>query len=206
MKIPKMFDPRYWIRVWQSGAFDRANGTDTRFSRKSDEKQTVASHLGDSFGHTTIKDVELLERALASCPLPIEDCTFVDIGCGKGRPLLEALLFPFRMVWGVEIAPDLARIAQSNIDTLKRRRRIPTPATVICGDAALCDLPAGNLVVLLNQPFGEATTRIVAQRLWAHDGAVALLYVKPTFAGAVDAIFPSCEWPANSGARGWLRK
>src|ERR1700754_2580229 len=42
--------------------------------------------------------------------------TFVDLGSGKGRALLLASRFPFRRIVGVEIAPELSRVAAANIE------------------------------------------------------------------------------------------
>ena len=41
--------------------------------------------------------------------------TFVDVGSGKGRALLLASDYPFREIIGVELSPDLDRVARSNI-------------------------------------------------------------------------------------------
>ncbi len=40
---------------------------------------------------------------------------FVDVGSGKGRALLLASDYPFRKIIGVELSPELDRIARANI-------------------------------------------------------------------------------------------
>ena len=46
---------------------------------------------------------------------PIERTVFLDIGAGKGRALLLASRHPFLRAEGIELNPDLARIAQANL-------------------------------------------------------------------------------------------
>ncbi len=41
--------------------------------------------------------------------------SFVDVGSGKGRALLLALDYPFREIIGVELSPELDRVARANI-------------------------------------------------------------------------------------------
>src|SRR5271168_5236996 len=40
---------------------------------------------------------------------------FVDVGSGKGRALLLASDYPFREIIGVELSPQLDRVARANI-------------------------------------------------------------------------------------------
>ena len=40
---------------------------------------------------------------------------FVDVGSGKGRALLLASDYPFREIIGVELSPELDRVARANI-------------------------------------------------------------------------------------------
>lgn len=201
----KSLDPRFWLRVWRSGEFDRVNGTDTRFSRKIEERATLGSLNSDNRGHTTIKHTEFLVAALKSCPLPIEECTFVDIGCGKGRPLLEALQLPFRAVWGLELSQELTDIARRNIEIFKSRHRMAIPAAVECGDILNARLPEGKLVVFLNNPFGAATMQVLARRLAARNEPLVVLYLKPEHAEVLDQFLPATEWPGTMLAKGWMK-
>ena len=41
--------------------------------------------------------------------------SFVDVGSGKGRALLLASDYPFREIIGVELSPELDRVARANI-------------------------------------------------------------------------------------------
>jgi predicted RNA methylase len=205
MNIRKAIDPRHWLHVYRTGAFDRTYGTDTRFRLKSEEKTKVSSINQDNFGHTSIKDVDALRYAIATCPINIERATFVDIGCGKGRPVLEALDYPFVGVTGIELDPQIAAVARRNIEIYKQRKNISKPASIVCQDAASANLPGGNLFVFLNQPFGEVTTEQLARRLVSHSGDLAICYIKPTFAHVFDRFFDRSGWPNSKNVKGWTR-
>lgn len=89
----------------------------------------------------------------------LKSYAFVDLGCGKGRPLFVASEFPFRALIGVELTPALVRIARHNAARLLRRfpERIE-PHIVVC-DAGSYFPPPGNLVIFLYNSFPEQVVR-----------------------------------------------
>jgi len=95
----------------------------------------------------------------------LEQSTFLDLGCGKGRILAVATEFPFRHIVGVELAPSLAPIARSNAAIMRERFPERTPITVIEGDAVETPLPEGPLVVYFYQPFYRALMKKVLANL-----------------------------------------
>ena len=108
---------------------------------------------------------------------------FVDLGCGKGRALLIAAQAGFSRVTGVEFAPELARIARSNLAKMAIRN-----ATVIDGDAAQFSFPDGPLVVYAFNPFGPQVMAQVIENLRRHaDGDLYLIYSEPKHAHLMDA-------------------
>src|SRR4051794_20497061 len=54
-------------------------------------------------------------ETLNGTPYTPSDYTFIDLGCGKGRPLMLASETPFARILGVELNPDLAAAAQRNL-------------------------------------------------------------------------------------------
>lgn len=80
---------------------------------------------------------------------------FIDIGAGKGRALLEAAVhYDFGRVIGLELSPDLARVARTNIaatPTLRCR-----DVEIVVGDATQYNLPDDVTVVFLYNPFRGA--------------------------------------------------
>ena len=88
-------------------------------------------------------------------PFPIEKTVFLDIGAGKGRALLLASQFPFLRVEGVELNPDLARIANANISLWNNdlQANALSPLTLHHADATTHPLPLEPTLAFLFHPF-----------------------------------------------------
>ena len=148
--------------------FDRALGTDT-------SGFVASSDLPSSPFDATRKHVyagsqpSIIRTALAALP-PLNSFAFVDLGCGKGRPLLVATEFPFREIIGVELSPTLATEARKNAAILQARFPDRLPIRIETGDASTFTYPAGNLVVFLYNPFGE---EIIAKVVAGIEAALA---------------------------------
>src|SRR5262249_30130732 len=91
--------------------------------------------------------------------------TFIDIGSGKGRVLLMAAHYPFRRIVGVELLPELHRVAQENIGKLKSDSQRYFSVESICGDACEFVFPPGPLVVYLFNPLPEARLKQLIDNL-----------------------------------------
>jgi SAM-dependent methyltransferase len=88
--------------------------------------------------------------------------TFVDVGSGKGRALLLASDYAFREIIGVELSPELDRVARSNI--ARYAGAAETRVSSLQGDAADFRWPAGPLVIYMWNAF----TRPVMERVFAN--------------------------------------
>lgn len=91
-----------------------------------------------------------LVQAIEALPLRPEEFNFVDLGCGKGRALLVAAQFPFRNILGVELDPELCRIARANIAL---KPEWSARIFVHQQDAATFLFPEGPLLLFLYHPF-----------------------------------------------------
>lgn len=122
----------------------------------------------------------------------MEEYSFVDLGCGKGRALLMASQWPFREVLGVELNPGLARVAESNARVWAAAGLERSPVRVLCGDATEVDLPDGPLLVFVYNAFSEPVIRLIAERLReraANGGdAVDLIYQNAEFGGVLQQL------------------
>jgi SAM-dependent methyltransferase len=97
--------------------------------------------------------------------LDFQDFTFVDIGSGKGRALLLASDYPFRQIIGVELSPELDRIARANIARYTHSSGgclAGSSITCLHGDATEFAWPAGPLIVYMWNAF----TRPVLEKLF----------------------------------------
>jgi predicted RNA methylase len=126
------------------------------------------------------------------------DDVFIDLGCGKGRVVMFlAARRTIRRVIGVEIVPDLAQIAKTNLKKLSLLTRVD----IIEADASKVDLSEGTVYFMFN-PFGETTLRKVLDNikksLQARPRKIRILYHVPECAEVLD----KASWLTSNGGRG----
>jgi SAM-dependent methyltransferase len=169
--------------------FDRIHGTQTSGFVSADQLpagQAARAHAVFYAG----SQPSVVREALNALP-PVETCTFVDLGCGKGRPLLVASEFPFRDILGVELSPDLATVAQRNAAIIAARFPNRTPVRVEVSDASRFPIPSGDVVLFLYNPFGAELIAHVVQSVEAalrtESRSIYVVYYNPTAAHCFDA-------------------
>jgi SAM-dependent methyltransferase len=132
----------------------------------------------------------IIRRALGTIPDP-QHCHFLDLGCGKGRPLLVATEFPFAAIVGVELSPTLARIARRNAAVFSRAHPNRTPIVVIAGDALAHELPREKLVIFLYNPFHRPLIAQLLARVESSFQEISrelyVVYYNPVWADVFDA-------------------
>lgn len=107
----------------------------------------------------------LFREMMASLDVDFCEFTFIDIGSGKGRVLLMAADYPFRRIIGVELFPELDRIAKENIARYKSDSQRCFAIESLCKDAREFEFPSGSLLIYLFNPLPEAGLREFLQRL-----------------------------------------
>jgi SAM-dependent methyltransferase len=95
----------------------------------------------------------------------IEDYTFIDLGCGKGRAVLLASRLPFREVVGIELNPQLAAIALHNAEHWQHIGEAQTPIRVEVGDATEPVLASGPTLLFLYNAFAEPLVHHLAENI-----------------------------------------
>ena len=151
-------------RLKDSPDFDLKYGTDTRGIIRVgglDVPADDAKHAGRY--QTAIPGVFV--EILNQLPIRFEDFSFIDLGSGKGRVLLEASSFPFQKIIGVELAPSLHAIACENISIYRGESQRCYNITPFCGNAVAFEIPLQNLVFYLFNPFDGEVLRAVLDRL-----------------------------------------
>jgi SAM-dependent methyltransferase len=101
-------------------------------------------------------DPALFHEMLASLKVDFHGFVFVDIGSGKGRVLLMAADYPFRRIVGVELLPELHRVAQENISKYRSGSQRCFAIESICCDARDFVFPAEPMVLYLFNPLSES--------------------------------------------------
>jgi SAM-dependent methyltransferase len=96
--------------------------------------------------------------------------TFIDAGSGKGRALLLASEYNFRRIIGIELVPELAKIARQNVDQLYSRGNSGEnrpEIELVCGDARDFVFPNEPTVLFLFNPLPEPSLRELVRNLSA---------------------------------------
>jgi SAM-dependent methyltransferase len=153
---------RAWARWTHSAtpdSFDLTHGTDTSGLTPLWKLHIGSANARHGVRYEASTEAELV-AAMLSLREPLEQFSFVDLGCGKGRTLLVAARLGFRRTIGVEFAQELVSVARANV-----RKAAAPNVTVAHADAADFDLPAGPLVVYLYNPFSEEVMRKVIANL-----------------------------------------
>jgi SAM-dependent methyltransferase len=126
---------------------------------------------------------EMLNSLRDEAHCDFREYTFVDLGSGKGRTLLMASDYPFRRIVGVELLPELHRLAEENIGKYKNGSQQSFTIQSICGDARDFPFPAEPVVLYLFNPFPEAGLRRMMANLMrslrTHTRAAYVLYHNP---------------------------
>jgi hypothetical protein len=113
----------------------------------------------------------------------IEEYAFIDLGCGKGRALLMASALPFREAIGVELYPELARIARANVDRWAAGDHLACPTTILCQEATEFLFPRGPCLLYLFHPFGapvlERLLNSIALQFRDRSDMLDIIYFNP---------------------------
>jgi SAM-dependent methyltransferase len=88
-----------------------------------------------------------------------KEFAFIDVGCGKGRPLIIASQHGFAELIGVEHSAKLCRIATANM------QKIRVSAQIICQDASSFQFPDKDVFVFFYHPFDSVILNKVLNNL-----------------------------------------
>jgi SAM-dependent methyltransferase len=107
----------------------------------------------------------VLQKAIAG--LNLEEFSFVDLGCGKGRALIMAAQLPFREVIGVELSPLHSKVADNNVKRFaaSKHRFSRKVIRVVCANAIDFKFPDSDLLIYMYRPFLSAVVSTLADNL-----------------------------------------
>lgn len=170
---------------------DRKYGSETGGRIPLDRLEIESPNIGEGVQYEPVSEL-YLRRMLRAVPIEPDTYDFVDLGSGKGRPLLIAAEYPFRRLIGIEFSPELHEIAQRNIARFRARTGSTQQFELHLGDATSFDFPPGPIVLHLFNPFGEPVLRRVLSRLEASLGQaprnVVVLYFNPLHRRVLDEL------------------
>ncbi len=167
----------------ESLLFDLRYGTDTRGKAAVAELSPVGENVTHGTGYQAVNAAHF-RTVMRGLPFP-EGSVFVDIGCGKGKPLLLASTLDFiKHAVGVEFSGALCEIARRNATVFKSKTPGRTaPISVIHCDAITYEIEPDQNIFFLNNPFDSELTSAFLQRLTLsaekHPRPLWLLYGNP---------------------------
>jgi SAM-dependent methyltransferase len=127
---------------------------------------------------------EMLASLKQSNPkVDFREFTFIDIGSGKGRVLLMAADYPFKRILGIELLPELHRVAKENLAKYQSDSQQCFAIDCIQGDASEFIFRAEPTVLYLFNPLPESgLAKMISnleQSLRQHTRPVFVLYHNP---------------------------
>jgi SAM-dependent methyltransferase len=165
LQIPSRGLPR--VCIHRQDDFDRKYGVDTFSLVRAIETKSPNLVHGNKYEASSEAAVRW---SIENCGMPLEETIFVDIGCGKGRALIIAAMYPFKKIVGIEYSSELASICCRNLDKLHIRDR----CEVVIADAAEVQFPNGALLAFLYYPFDETIYGCVLKNLSTMPGRIRL--------------------------------
>jgi hypothetical protein len=172
--------------------FDAAHGTDTGEILVGRELGPGVSRGGHLVSRYETTSAGAIRTALDSLAVDLSDFTFVDLGCGKGKPLMIAASYPFRHLIGVDISPACIDAARRNLSVYGPERIDPARVELLALDVEDFAFPEAPLVVYLFNPFPPRLMERVMQKLEgslrARPRQAVIVYVNPTAIAAVQRL------------------
>lgn len=141
------------FRLWIDSSIDRKYGTSTQgIIDDMSELGVFTPHRDNAQGYEAIQ-IPVFRRLLRDLKINPENFIFIDFGSGKGRALMMAAESGFARVVGVEFSPVLHKIAQKNLAIFQEKNQRTSNVQLRLVDAADFEIPSGNLVCFLYNPF-----------------------------------------------------
>lgn len=142
---------RFMMYRWTEWRWEKSLGLRTR--QIVETRRLLGRQDAEDYDPT---DFQIIRKVLERINVRPQQDVLLDIGCGKGRVLAVAALYPFLRVHGIELDPKLVTIAQSNLKRLSNRQRA-SDVTIEVADAANWPIPADVTTVFLFNPFYDET-------------------------------------------------
>ena len=144
--------------------FDRRYGVETTDWVQLEDLETSSPHKTDA-GFYIPSSFELFPKMLKASRIDPSLFTFIDLGCGKGRILIQAAEYGFHRVEGVEFCAKLHQHAKQNLDIYQSKRNPHALLTVHHLDATEFEFPRDPLVLFFFNAFQGATLKKVLENL-----------------------------------------
>ena len=197
--VPKYVGLKIWLIGFERGqrkelaeeGFDRKHGTDTAEMLYGAELGFFFnSRKGEINAYQAVK-TEYITRPLNLLSFDLSQYTFIDIGCGKAKPLLVGSDYPFKKLIGIEISPSCVSIARRNIDIYNSPNLDKSRFDIIESDIEDYVFPDEPSVIFMFNPFGKEIMQRVLKNLKGslreHPRNVMIIYINPSHDDVIDS-------------------
>ncbi len=165
--------------------FDRQYGTNTSqiLSVNELEPVSIKSIINSSAYVPTMQNIFI--EIIDSIAISHHEYIFIDLGSGKGRPMLLASNYPFKKIIGVEICKKLNEITKKNFEIYESISNIKINYDLYMMDVIDFTFPDDNLVIYLFNPFGEEVLSNIICKIRESDmfntKKIIIIYYHPLF-------------------------
>ena len=177
------------LRESLQDGFDAAHGTDTAAVLVGRELGLGVTRSGHLVVHYETTSAAAIRAPLDGLAIDFSQFVFIDLGCGKGKPLMVAAAYPFRRLIGVDISPACIAVARRNIARYGPEKLDPARVELLTLDAEDFELPGDPLVIYLFNPFpGKVLEGVVAnleRSLREQPREAVIVYVNPHALAAI---------------------
>jgi SAM-dependent methyltransferase len=143
---------RFLIRHLLETRFDKKFRIDTAGSIAL-EDLVIESHNKSRGVYYEPTPPSVFRYLLSKLNIDHREFEFIDFGCGKGRVVVLATLYPFKKITGIEFSSELAKAARRNIVTSDVRFRQCANVDILCMDASQFSIPNSKAVLYFYNPF-----------------------------------------------------
>jgi CelD/BcsL family acetyltransferase involved in cellulose biosynthesis/SAM-dependent methyltransferase len=197
------------LAAWRGRWFDWRNSVDTDTRIAVADLPDIDARLARHAVHYEATSIPKFERAMDVVGRRADGFTFVDLGSGKGRVLMLAARRAFQRVIGVEISQRLHAAAGANVAAFRRRTPRAAPIECLCADASGYELPEGDLLVFLYNPFDAALLVKARDRMLAacarSSRRLCVVYINPLHHTLFENDEFTCDHRDSSFAVYWHR-
>src|SRR5215472_10691865 len=150
----------WWAKRGVGVVFDALHGVDTCVGAAAEKLEITSVNREKGIAYDTCP-WSTLRRSMRLASLQAEGFTFVDIGCGKGKVLLSAMVLPFKHIVGVEYSVHLSQVANENIASVRLLARRCASVQIICADATQYQIADEPTIFFFANPFTWEIMEIV---------------------------------------------
>ncbi|MCS7063712.1 MAG: class I SAM-dependent methyltransferase, partial [Methylacidiphilales bacterium] len=158
---------RFFIKRLSTRWFEYWLEIETQHNYSKDELYHDSNQKSECSEYGPIDYLSLIAalRKIAKNIGSLDSSCWIDYGCGLGRAVFVAALFPFKRVIGVDLTAFLIEGAKANLAKAQRRLKCQN-VEFICEDATKYKVPTDVNVVFLNNPFHGSVFDGMMERLY----------------------------------------